>query len=76
MQESNTRIFSLMRSTRDVVIKLRKSLVATNAEIKSLNRSKETLEKALEQAFLFLSGILFSFFAPPISSVFFTYLLA
>ena len=48
VQESNSRIFAHMRSTRDVVIKLRKSLVATNEEIKSLNRSKESLERALE----------------------------
>lgn len=48
VQESNSRIFVHMRSTRDVVIKLRKSLVATNDEIKSLNRSKESLERALE----------------------------
>lgn len=48
VQETNTRILSHMRSTRDVVIKLRKTLVATNDEIKSLNRSKEALERALE----------------------------
>ena len=48
VQESNSRIFAHMRSTRDVVITLRKSLVATNDEIKSLNRSKEALERALD----------------------------
>ncbi len=48
VQESNTRIFTHMRSTRDVVIKMRKTFVATNDEIKSMNRSKEALERALE----------------------------
>lgn len=48
VQESNTRILTHMRLTRDVVIKLRRSLVATNDEIKSLNRAKEALERALE----------------------------
>ena len=47
-QESNERIHSYVRATRVVVMKLRKSLLATNEEIKSLNRGKEALEKALE----------------------------
>ena len=48
VKESNERIHAYVRSTRAVVMKLRKSLLATNEEIKSLNRGKEALEKALE----------------------------
>lgn len=48
VQESNSRIFAHMKTTKDVVTRLRKSLVAINEEMKSLNRSKESLEKALE----------------------------
>ena len=48
VKESNERIRAYVRATRTVVMNLRKSLLATNDEIKSLNRGKEALEKALE----------------------------
>lgn len=48
VKASNERIHAHVRATRVVVMKLRKSLLATNEEIKSLNRGKEALEKALE----------------------------
>lgn len=48
VKESNNRILMYMRSTRAVVMKLRRCLVDTNEEIKSLTRGKEALEKALE----------------------------
>ena len=48
MRESNNRILAYMRSTRAVVMKLRRCLVDTNEEVKSLTRGKEALEKALE----------------------------
>ena len=48
IQQSNDRIRSYMRATRAVVVHLRKSFAALNDEIKSMNRSKESLEKALE----------------------------
>lgn len=37
-----------MRATRTVVIRLRRSYVEVNDEIKSANRCRESLEKALE----------------------------
>jgi len=48
VKKSNDRIHAYVRATRTVVMKLRMSLLATNEEIKSLNRGKEALEKALE----------------------------
>ena len=48
VKKSNDRIHAYVRATRTVVMKLRKSLLATNEEIKALNRGKEALEKALE----------------------------
>lgn len=48
VRESNERIHAYARSTRSVVARLRKSLAATNEEIKALNRGKEALERALE----------------------------
>ena len=48
MRESNEKVHAYVRHTRAVVAKLRESLQATNEEIKSLNRGKEGLEKALE----------------------------
>lgn len=48
VKESNDRIHAYVRATRNLVVKLRKWFIATNEEIKSLNRSKEALEKALE----------------------------
>ena len=48
VRESNNRILAYMRSTRAVVMRLRRCLVTTNEEIKALTRGKEALEKALE----------------------------
>lgn len=48
VRESNNRILTYMRSTRAVVMKLRRCHVDTNEEIKALTRGKEMLEKALE----------------------------
>lgn len=48
VRESNDRIRAYMRATRAVVVKLQRSRAATNDEIKSLNRIKEELEKALD----------------------------
>eukprot|EP00731_Ephydatia_muelleri_P024483 Em0016g754a len=48
VKESNDRIHAYVRATRNLVLKLRKWFIATNEEMKSLNRSKEALEKALE----------------------------
>lgn len=48
VKESNDRIHAYVRATRNLLLKLRKWFIATNEEIKSLNRSKEALEKALE----------------------------
>ena len=48
IQQSNERIRTYMRSTRAVVVKLRRSYAAVNDEMKSVNRCKESLEKALE----------------------------
>lgn len=48
VRESNNRILMYMRSTRAVVMKLRRCHVDTNEEIKALTRGKEMLEKALE----------------------------
>lgn len=48
VKESNERIRAYVRATRTVVMNLRKSLVATNEEIKALTRGKEALERALE----------------------------
>ena len=47
-EANNGRIHDYMRDTRAVAERLRESLVQTNEEIKSLNRCKESLEKALE----------------------------
>ena len=48
VKESNDRIHAYARSTRDVVLKLRQHLLAVNEEMKSLNRGKEALERAIE----------------------------
>lgn len=48
VRESNNRILTYMRSTRAIVMKLRRCHVDTNEEIKALTRGKESLEKALE----------------------------
>lgn len=48
IRHSNDRIRTYMRATRAVVVQLRKSLAAVNEEMKSMNRCKESLEKALE----------------------------
>ncbi len=48
IQQSNDRIRTYMRATRAVVVKLRRSFAAVNDEMKSVNRCKENLEKALE----------------------------
>ena len=48
VRESNNRILAYMRSTRSIVMKLRRCHVDTNEEIKALTRGKEALEKALE----------------------------
>lgn len=48
IQQSNERIRAYMRATRAVVVKLRRSYAAVNDEMKSVNRCKENLEKALE----------------------------
>lgn len=48
IQQSNDRIRTYMRATRAVVVKLRRSFAAVNDEMKSVNRCKESLEKALE----------------------------
>ena len=48
VQESNRRIHSYARATRAVVVHLRQVLVATNEEIKSLNRTREALERSLD----------------------------
>lgn len=48
IRESNDRIHAYVRATRAVIVHLRKTLVATNEEIKALSRGKEALERALE----------------------------
>ena len=48
IRQSNERIRDYMRATRAVVIRLRRSYVEVNDEIKSTNRCREALEKALE----------------------------
>ena len=48
MQNSNAQIHAYVRETSSVVVKLRDSLLEVDEEIKSLLRSKENLEKALE----------------------------
>ena len=48
VRESNDRIHAYVRTTRAVVVQLRRKLVVTNEEIKSLARGKESLERALE----------------------------
>ena len=48
MRESNEKVHAYVRQTRAVVAKMREQLQATNEQIKSLNRGKEGLEKALE----------------------------
>lgn len=48
IRESNDRIHAYVRATRAVVVLLRRKLVATNEEIKSLSRGKEALERALD----------------------------
>jgi len=50
VKESIDRIHAYVRATRAVVVQLRKRLLATNEEIKALNRGKESLERALEHA--------------------------
>ena len=45
---SNEEAHRYFRQTRSVVCLLRESLIDTNEEIKSLTRSKEALEKALD----------------------------
>lgn len=48
VKQSNDRVRSYTRSTREVVGNLRRSYVAVNEEMKSANRCKERLEQALE----------------------------
>jgi len=48
IQRSNAQVHSYVRETRAIVIKLKHCLLETEEEIKSLLRSKEKLEKALE----------------------------
>ena len=48
VKESNDRIHEYVRTTRAVVLQLRKKQVETNEEIKALSRGKESLERALE----------------------------
>ena len=48
IKQSNDRIHAYMRATREVVMQLRKCHAAVNDEMKSTNRCKESLEKALE----------------------------
>jgi hypothetical protein len=48
IKQSNDRIRTYMRGTRDVVVQLRKTYAAVNEEMKATNRCKERLEKALE----------------------------
>lgn len=48
VKQSNDRIRTYARATREVVRSLRTSYVAVNEEMKSANRCKEKLEKALE----------------------------
>ena len=48
IRESNDRIHAYVRATRAVIVHLRKTLVATNEEIKALTRGKESLERTLE----------------------------
>lgn len=48
IQQSNDKIRAYMRATRAVVVKLRRSFAAVNDEMKSVNRCKEAIEKALE----------------------------
>ena len=47
-RESNDRIHTYVRAMRAAVAELRKRFVATNEEMKVLNRGKESLERALE----------------------------
>ncbi len=48
IEQTNDRTRTYTRATRAVVAKLQKSYVAVNEEMKSLNRSKESVEKAIE----------------------------
>lgn len=48
IQSSNIHVHSYVRETRNVVIRLRDTLLEVEEEIKSLLRGKEKLEKALE----------------------------
>ena len=48
VRESNQRIHAYARSTRDVVIRLKQVLAATNEQIKSVNRVRQLLEKSLD----------------------------
>lgn len=48
IKQSNDRIRTYTRTTRAVVVKLRRSFVEVNDEMKSANRCREILEKALE----------------------------
>ena len=47
-RQTNDKIYLYSRSTRDVVGSLRRAHVAVNEEMKSANRCKEKLGKALE----------------------------
>ena len=47
---SNNEAHAHFRQTRAVVYELRESLLDTNEEIKSLSRTKDALERALENA--------------------------
>lgn len=47
-RQTNDKIYYYSRNTRDVVGTLRRAHVSVNEEMKSANRCKEKLEKALE----------------------------
>lgn len=46
--ESNKRIHSYARATREVVIRLKQVIAAVNEEIKALNRVRQHLERSLD----------------------------
>jgi hypothetical protein len=48
IRESNHRIHSYARATRNVVIYIKQVLVTTNDHIKSLNRLRQTLDRSLD----------------------------
>ena len=50
IQESNKRIHGYARASRAVVIRLRQAIVATNEEIKAMNRVRNAMEKSLDHA--------------------------